>query len=293
MRSSMSFGSSAVLPPTRIWRLPSSSIGSASCRRASLPATMRRPSRPRREHNGCCGVAVSQLETAEYHFLRRAVSRRLLRFRGSRRAPAAPGRCRCASQATPALGGELPGEFREPRRAGRRRDRPPARAAISRPMHLYEQAIRSARANGFVHNEALANELAARFYAARGFEKVRACMSAGRPLRLRPLGRRRQGAATRSAVSAAPRGRAGLRADRHDRGAGRTPRPRDGDQSVASGVERDRAGKAARHTHAHGDRAGRGSTRAVAYPTGDGAADRGGSHDPWRHRQGAPAGRDR
>src|SRR5207247_599494 len=38
--------------------------------------------------------------------------------------------------------------------------------------HLYEQAIRSAHANGFVHNEALANELAARFYAARGFEKI-------------------------------------------------------------------------------------------------------------------------
>ena len=39
-------------------------------------------------------------------------------------------------------------------------------------MDLYEQAIRSAHANGFVHNEALANELAARFYAARGFEKI-------------------------------------------------------------------------------------------------------------------------
>ena len=38
--------------------------------------------------------------------------------------------------------------------------------------HLYELAIRSAHANGFVHNEALANELAARFYAARGFEKI-------------------------------------------------------------------------------------------------------------------------
>jgi PAS domain S-box-containing protein len=37
---------------------------------------------------------------------------------------------------------------------------------------LYEQAILSARANGFIHNEALANELAARFYAARGFEKI-------------------------------------------------------------------------------------------------------------------------
>jgi PAS domain S-box-containing protein len=37
---------------------------------------------------------------------------------------------------------------------------------------LYEQAIRSARANGFIHNEALANELASRFYASRGFEKI-------------------------------------------------------------------------------------------------------------------------
>jgi PAS domain S-box-containing protein len=39
-------------------------------------------------------------------------------------------------------------------------------------MNLYERAIASARANGFVHNEALAYELAARFYAARGFEEV-------------------------------------------------------------------------------------------------------------------------
>ncbi len=40
----------------------------------------------------------------------------------------------------------------------------------SRPldaMPLYEQAIQSARANGFVHNEALAHELAARFYFSR------------------------------------------------------------------------------------------------------------------------------
>jgi PAS domain S-box-containing protein len=38
--------------------------------------------------------------------------------------------------------------------------------------HLYEQAIRSAHTNGFIHNEALANELAAGFYAARGFKKI-------------------------------------------------------------------------------------------------------------------------
>ena len=42
--------------------------------------------------------------------------------------------------------------------------------------HLYEQAIRSARINGFIHQEALAYEFAARFYAARGFEKIRLCV---------------------------------------------------------------------------------------------------------------------
>ena len=39
-------------------------------------------------------------------------------------------------------------------------------------MRLYEQAIRSAHANGFVHNEALAYELAGGFYAAHGFDEI-------------------------------------------------------------------------------------------------------------------------
>jgi PAS domain S-box-containing protein len=39
-------------------------------------------------------------------------------------------------------------------------------------MHLYEQAIQSARENGFVQNEGVAHEVAARFYAARGFEAI-------------------------------------------------------------------------------------------------------------------------
>jgi PAS domain S-box-containing protein len=37
---------------------------------------------------------------------------------------------------------------------------------------FYEQAIRSSHANGFIHNEALASELAADFYAARGFDLI-------------------------------------------------------------------------------------------------------------------------
>jgi PAS domain S-box-containing protein len=39
-------------------------------------------------------------------------------------------------------------------------------------MRLYEQAIRSAHANGFIHNEAAAYEVAARFYGARGFNRI-------------------------------------------------------------------------------------------------------------------------
>src|SRR3984893_2247526 len=39
-------------------------------------------------------------------------------------------------------------------------------------MRLYEDAIRAARENGFVQNEGLAHEVAARFYVARGFETI-------------------------------------------------------------------------------------------------------------------------
>ncbi|MFC0401373.1 trifunctional serine/threonine-protein kinase/ATP-binding protein/sensor histidine kinase [Paraburkholderia rhizosphaerae] len=39
-------------------------------------------------------------------------------------------------------------------------------------MHHYEEAIRLAHTNGFVHNEAVAYELAARFYDARRFDKI-------------------------------------------------------------------------------------------------------------------------
>jgi PAS domain S-box-containing protein len=39
-------------------------------------------------------------------------------------------------------------------------------------MRLYEEAIRTARENGFVQNEGVANEVAAQFYLKRGIEKV-------------------------------------------------------------------------------------------------------------------------
>ena len=48
-------------------------------------------------------------------------------------------------------------------------------------MRLYEQAIRSASENGFVQNEGLAHEVAARFYAARGVKTIaNACVREAR-----------------------------------------------------------------------------------------------------------------
>ena len=122
--------------------------------------------------------------------------------------------------------------------------------------HLYEQAIRSARANGFVHHEALANELAARFYAARGFEKI-----ARLYLRNARYGYLRWGAdgKVRQLDEMYPH----LRTEEPAPGPARTiaapvdqPRPRDGDQGVASRLERDHPRKTDRYAHAHGHRAG-------------------------------------
>jgi hypothetical protein len=39
-------------------------------------------------------------------------------------------------------------------------------------MRFYDQAIRCARENAFIHIEGVANEVAARFYLARGFERI-------------------------------------------------------------------------------------------------------------------------
>jgi PAS domain S-box-containing protein len=53
-------------------------------------------------------------------------------------------------------------------------------------MRLYEQAIRSARENGFVQNEGTAHEVAARFYAARGADSIAvACLRNARQCYLR------------------------------------------------------------------------------------------------------------
>ena len=57
-------------------------------------------------------------------------------------------------------------------------------------MRLYEQAIQlRAAPTGFIHDEAIAYEAAARFYAARGFDRIAEVHLLDSPIRLRPLGR--------------------------------------------------------------------------------------------------------
>ena len=106
--------------------------------------------------------------------------------------------------------------------------------------YLYEQAIRSARANGFVHNEALAYETAARFYAARGFETF-----ADVYLREARDGDARwgagwQGAATRGPPSTLARDPAARR-ERETAVAGSAARRRRRREGVAGAVQRNAA----------------------------------------------------
>ena len=139
------------------------------------------------------------------------------------------------------MGRELPGELCEPRSAGLSRDRRPE-GRDPDAEQLYEQAIRSARDNGFVHNEALAYELAARFYAGRGFELIghtylqearRSYLRWGADGKVRQL----EGLYPQLRMEEL---KPGLRG--HDRKRSRrTPRSRNRDQGLASYLERDGA----------------------------------------------------
>ena len=236
--------------PVLAW--PSAGTGSASCRRAFLPATMR-ASMPHRGRNGCCGHHHHMFETAEYQLLRCACPRGVLRSApptsGSSISRLWPpttdnskyGRRHCPENfenRAALVGAEIA------RIEGRELD----------AMHLYEQAIRSAQRKRLCPQRGARQRARRALLRSARLRANRAPISAKRPVLLPALGRRRQGAATRSScirTSETEEPRAG--SDEHDRGAGRTPRSRDGDQGVASRIGRDRPGEADRHAHAHGD----------------------------------------
>ena len=115
-------------------------------------------------------------------FLRRAGSRP--RSATSASADEQPAHHRGSARAPPAargVGRELPGEFREPRRAGRRRDRAHRRPRARRraPLRTGHPARRARMASSTTRRSPM-NALP-RFYAARGFEPDRRCSICGTP----------------------------------------------------------------------------------------------------------------
>ena len=112
----------------------------------------------------------TQFERADYQFFE-ALSRAAL----CDSTPATSGAC-ISKRRWRIMSGSRPGRRTVPKRSNRATL---VGAEIARlegreldAERLYEQAIRSARDQGFVQNEALAYELAARFYAVRGFQKI-------------------------------------------------------------------------------------------------------------------------
>ena len=113
-------------------------------------------------------------------------------------------------------------------------------------MRLYEQAIRSARENGFVQNEGLAHEVGRAVLHARGFEtSANAYLRNARYCYLR-WGARRQGAATRPALSAVDRCGGASVPQRPSARPVQQLDVGDGGQSLAGGVQRDRLAEADR-----------------------------------------------
>ena len=245
-----------------------------------------------RRRNGCSGRRRRTSRTAEYHFygaLSRAAS-----------CDAAPAderrqhhrRCGRSPPTARSLGRELPGEFREPRRAGRRRDRPHRRPRRSTPSASTNRpsARRATTASSTTRRSPMSSLALLRGARLRArsrdlyLRNARYCY-----LRWGADGKVRQ---LEEMYPHLRDGGARARPDEHDRDAGRTPRSRDRDQGVAGRLGRDRAGEADRHAHAHGDRAGGRRARPVDSVEGR-AADRGGSHDQRRHGRRAAARRAR
>ena len=151
-------GSSSIWRRIRACRSPPACTGSASCRHVSSPTTTPQPSRRRRKQNaffGCRQPSSSGRNTIS-----------TLRWRGPRSARRPPLRSEPATARpwppTTASSRSGPRTARKTSRAAPRCSARRSRASNGRELdaeRLYEQAIRSARDNGLVHNEAIASEL--------------------------------------------------------------------------------------------------------------------------------------
>ena len=113
----------------------------------------------------------TQFELAEYHFYAALARAGRCEIAVAEERPRHMEVASCASQTNSDLGRQLSCNIRKPSGIGRRRDR-----ADRRPGARCRAPLRRGhpvrREQGFIQNEGLANELAANFYAARGFETI-------------------------------------------------------------------------------------------------------------------------
>ena len=152
-----------------VWRYPNAGIGSASCKRVSMQTTTSAALEAASKAQQLLWTSPSFFEVAEYHFYA-ALARA-----GQYDAASAAERGQHLAALTvhhkqlEVWAENCPENFANrvslvaaeiARLEGRALD----------AMHFYEQAVQAAREHGFVQNEGLAYESAARFYAARGYE---------------------------------------------------------------------------------------------------------------------------
>ena len=164
--------SSTIWRVTRIWRWPSAGTGSASCRRASLPATMRRALEASSRAQRLLWTSPSHVRNGGVSLLRCARPRGILRFRICRARDSSISRLWSPTTSSSKYGRRIARRISRTALRWSARRSPASKAARSMPCTFTNRPSARRSANGFVHNEALANELAARFYAARGFEKI-------------------------------------------------------------------------------------------------------------------------
>ena len=245
----MSFSSSAIWQVTRCWRLRRVLVLDPQ---AASPLLCRRLCLGRRciIEGATAAVDITiAIRNGGVSLLWRTLPRGILRFRISRPEATA---CRGSGRSPPAarsLGGELPGEFRKPRRAGGRGDRTHRRPRprCHAPLRAGASARRARTALSTMRR--IANEARRPLLRGTRFREDRVRVLARRPVLLPALGGRLGRCDnSRSCIRTSKDEKPRRRSHEHDRGARRTPGSRHRDQSLASRVGRDGSGKADRQS---------------------------------------------
>ena len=133
---------------------------------------------------------VGVIEEADYHLYRALAHSAYCDFAPASERSQHLGADRHASQAVTGLGGELPGEFRGPCCAGRRRNRSPGRARTSMPNTCMSRPSGRRMTMALSTMKQSPTNVPPHFYRTRGFDRFADALPAQCPLLLLALGRR-------------------------------------------------------------------------------------------------------